>query len=92
MYSQKWKLMTFENISVSDLATIIDTNSSLVYQLSPPRCLRELHYSFEASSPELPMNVAILDSDDFDNGKPEPPFHTSNLNGLRRLVIKLRTS
>ena len=60
--------MKFAPILASDMPTNITTNTPLVYQFSPPRCLKKIFYSFESDAPYSTMNVAILDIADVNHG------------------------
>ena len=56
--------MNFAEIGATDTQTRVNCNTPLVYQFTPPKCLKKITYKFEASSTDPRMNIAILDTGD----------------------------
>ena len=55
-------------LAASDMPTTITTMTPLVYQFSPPRCLKKIVYSFESDAPDSTMSIILLDTPDLNDG------------------------
>ena len=60
--------MNYAGFSASDMPTTITTSTPLVYQFSPPRCLKKIVYSFESDASDSTMSIAVLDTPDLNDG------------------------